>query len=260
MVRALPLACLLVASALAATPLPPAPAGTIPMVTTRERAKLQLTRGGATELKPGTPLELIEIDEKTATARVRFRNAEGTVPLRAIAEERPVSEGAAQAVPTPVPPPPPHVAAGATAQQLTAADLAKLPPEVQKLIREAKAEAARADPASVPAAREYTHTTSTPWTPSSPNASGTKPDLPAGSPVTPREVSTEVQFSPSPAQQKLRFKSEAEAQAYARSPAAQAEVAARVAAQRAKAEAEMKAKAEEIARREAAKQRPPDAK
>lgn len=243
MARALPLLwLLLLGTAFASTPLPPVPAGSIPMVVTRERAKLQLARGGTTELKPGTHLELIEIDEKTATARVRFRSAEGSIPLRAIAEERPAPQSAAAAVAAPSPPP--GFSTGTKPQPLTPEQVAKLPAEVQQAIRQAQADAARAGPGGVPAGREAAHQSSTEWVQVKHGADPSPIEVPPGATVTRSETSTRTtEVTVVPSDHRLRFASEEAARAYAADPAAQAKAAEFLAAQRAKAEAELRAKA-----------------
>jgi hypothetical protein len=216
------------------------------MVITRERTKLQLARGGATEIKPGTQLELIEIDEKTATARVRFRNAEGSIPLRAVAEESPAPP--TSAAPPQTPPPPPGLPAGAKPQTLTPEQIAKLPAEVQQAIRQAQADAARAGPGVVPAGREATHQSSTEWVQVKHGADPTPTEVPPGATVTRNETSTmTTEIKLVPGDHRLRFANEEAARAFAADPAAQAKVAEFQAAQRAKAEAELRAKAKAAA-------------
>lgn len=244
MLRALPLTVALVLAAPAlAQNLPALPPGASAMTTTTRKAKLALAKGGALELKPGSEVELLGLDPAAGTARVRFRNAEGTLPLAALGHDGPPPAGAVPVLPANGPLPPAVTAAipaGATVHELTAADLAQLPPEAQQLIKQAQADALNAKPGETPAPRMLKLESSSGWQQVAPGTPPAKPDLPPGAVVHGEHHSPTVKTE-------RTFKTKEEAERY-------------IAAEQARVEAAAKAKAEELLKREAAKQRPPEGK
>lgn len=238
---------------LAALPLlaqQPPPGGTAHVRTTRP-AKLQLVRGGAVELKPGTELEFLGLNPATGVARVRFRQLDGTVPIPAIGQETPPAPSLptdAAATAAPSAPPPLPLPAGATARPLTAAEIAQLPPEAQAFLREAQA-AATSAAGTPPADRTFTTSTSTDWQKSS--GPTPPPAPPPGATVTVTKSSLPAQRTTLPAtatKTERRFRTKEEAERYlAATHQAGAD------------EARARAEAEALARAAAAQATPPPA-
>jgi hypothetical protein len=230
--------CALTTGLHAADAVPPIPAGATGYVTVARPAKLKLAKGGALDLPAGTSLVFVGVDEGTGEVRVKFRGSEGTVPATVLSAEKPVAGPAAASAPVP----PKGFPADGSVKVLTEADLAKLPPEIRAAVAAAKAEAAHAEPGTVPAGRTVTTTTETPWEKVAP---GTPPmEIPAGAKVTKSVTTTRTETKSAPVRTEQRFRSPEEAARFA-------------AAQHARDEAAAQAQAEKLAREEAAKLAPP---